>query len=199
MIKNFIKKQLYKITDFLLSNHAWFYNRGKVFKESGKCVSYNVKDYFTYQNITLGNDVSIGSGAVFIASKSQIYIGNKVLFGPRVTIIGGNHTFDRVGVFIYDITDEIKDPEDDADIVIEDDVWIGANVTILKGVTIGRGCVIGAGAVVSRSCAPYSIVAGVPAKIIKRRFTVEEILEHERILYPEPLRYRKEEIMSFCD
>ena len=66
--------------------------------------------------------------------------------------------------------------------VIEDGCWIGANVTILKGVTIGRGSVVAAGAVVTRSCPPYSIVGGVPARVIKPRFTAEEIEEHESLL-----------------
>ena len=66
--------------------------------------------------------------------------------------------------------------------VVEDGCWIGANVTILKGVTIGRGSVVAAGAVVTRSCPPYSIVGGVPARVIKPRFTAEEIEEHESLL-----------------
>ena len=57
------------------------------------------------------------------------------------------------------------------------------NSTILKGVTIGRGCIVAAGAVVNKSTPPYSIVGGVPAKVLKMRFTEEEIIEHERILY----------------
>ena len=56
-------------------------------------------------------------------------------------------------------------------------------MTILKGVTIGRGSVIAAGAVVTKSCPPYSIVGGVPAKVLKMRFTSGEIKEHERMLY----------------
>lgn len=77
-----------------------------------------------------------------------------------------------------------KLPQNDAPVVIEDDVWCGANVTILKGVTIGRGAVIAAGAVVTKSCPPYSIVGGVPAKILKYRFNKEQILQHENTLYP---------------
>ena len=75
-----------------------------------------------------------------------------------------------------------KLPENDAPVVIEDDVWIGANVTRLKGVTIGRGSVVAAGAVVTKSCPPYSIIGGVPAKVLKMRFTPEEIVKHESIL-----------------
>ena len=67
----------------------------------------------------------------------------------------------------------------DQPVVIEDDVWVGANVTILKGVTIGHGSVVAAGAVVTKSCPPYSIIGGVPAKLIKMRFTDDDIKEHE--------------------
>lgn len=61
-------------------------------------------------------------------------------------------------------------------------MWCGANVTILKGVTIGQGPVVAAGAVVTRSCPTYSIIGGVPARLLKRRFSDEEIAEHERCL-----------------
>ena len=75
-----------------------------------------------------------------------------------------------------------KLPENDAPVIIEDDVWLGCNVTILKGVTIGRGSVVAAGAVVTKSCEPYSLIAGVPARVIKKRFSAEVIVEHERML-----------------
>lgn len=76
-----------------------------------------------------------------------------------------------------------KLPENDAAVVIEDDVWTGANViTILKDVTIGRGSVVAAGAVVTKSCPPYSIIGGVPAKMLKMRHTQDEIIEHEKTL-----------------
>ena len=71
---------------------------------------------------------------------------------------------------------------DDQDIIVEDDVWIGARAIILKGVTIGKGSVVGAGAVVTKTIPPYSIVGGVPAKILRRRFSNEEIIKHESIL-----------------
>lgn len=75
-----------------------------------------------------------------------------------------------------------KLPENDAPVIIEDDVWCGANVTILKGVTIGRGSVVAAGAIVTKSCPPYSIIGGIPAKVLKMRFTPEQIKKHEKII-----------------
>lgn len=157
-------------------------------------VGSNVKFYplsssFIYGNISIGDDVHIGERASFKAYIAKIRIGNKVLFGPNVTIRGGIHPYYQIGRFIFDIGEHEKRPEDDQDITIEDDVWIGTNVTILKGVTIGRGSIVAAGAVVSKTIPPYSIFGGVPAKKISNRFkSIEDIIEHERILYPENKR-----------
>ena len=81
-----------------------------------------------------------------------------------------------------DITDKEKRPEDDRDIVIESDVWVGANSTILRGVTVGEGSVIAAGAVVTKDVPPYSIVGGVPARVLKMRFDEETQKEHIAML-----------------
>lgn len=63
---------------------------------------------------------------------------------------------------------------------------------LLAGVTIGRGCTIVAGAVVTKSMPPYCVVVGVPAKPIKFKWTIDEIIQHEQILYPENQRYYKD-------
>lgn len=139
---------------------------------------------FIYSHITIGNGVYIGPRACFIASIAHIYIGNKVVFGPNVTIRGGNHIFNIPGKYILDFTDEDKRPQDDKDVIIEDDVWVGTNVTILKGVTLGRGCIIAAGAVVTKSVPPYTIYGGVPAKFIGLRFkNIDEVEMHEASLF----------------
>ena len=83
---------------------------------------------------------------------------------------------------MIDITDKEKRPEDDRDIVIESDVWVGANSTILRGVTVGEGSVIAAGAVVTKDVPPYSIVGGVPARVLKMRFDEETQKEHIAML-----------------
>lgn len=125
---------------------------------------------------------------------AHIYIGNKVRLAPNVTFRGGNHVTDIVGRFMFDITDAEKRPYDDEDVHIEDDVWIGTNVTILKGVTIGRGCVVAAGAVVNKSLPPYTIGGGCPARVLKHRFSADQIIAHEKLLYPEELRLSLKDI-----
>lgn len=92
------------------------------------------------------------------------------------------------------ITEAEKPKGLDKDVVVEEDVWIGCNVTLLFGITIGRGSVIAAGAVVTKSCPPYSLIGGVPAKVIKIRMSIDEILEHELNLYPENKRYSASEL-----
>ena len=164
---------------------SFFYK--KMLRGCGSSVRFSaLTSDFTYRNITIGNDVYIGPHALFLCTESQIFIGNKVLFGPHVTIIGGDHRITDVGRFIYDVLD--KHPEDDQDVHIEDDVWIGTNTTLLKGVTVGRGAVVAAGALVTKDVPPYAIVGGVPAKVLKYRFTPEQIQEHERQLYAQDKR-----------
>ena len=75
------------------------------------------------------------------------------------------------------------------DVIIEEDVWVGANVTILKGVIIGRGCVIGANTLVNKSLPPYSVAVGCPARIIASKFSKEQIIKHEQVLYSENERF----------
>lgn len=167
----------------------WAYSWKKSMKHCGKNVylrpmSSDIKGLW---NLSVGDNTSIPKGSTFYCTLAPLNIGNNVIFGPNPTIITGDHKIDTVGKFIIDVTDKDKFENGinkyDAPVIIEDDVWCGANVTILKGVTIGRGCVIAAGAVVTKSFPPYSIIGGVPAKLIKMRFTTEQIKEHEKLLH----------------
>ena len=116
--------------------------------------------------ITIGEHCLINHNNLIQAGKSEhgkITIGNYVHTGVNVAMIAFNHGF---------YTREIPVKEQDyvdASITIEDDVWIGAGVVILAGVTIGKGAIIAAGAVVNKDVPPYTIVGGVPAKVIKER------------------------------
>lgn len=111
-------------------------------------------------------------------------------------VITGNHER-RIGRFFRSIKQEEKNIGLDADVVVEEDCWIGVNVTLLMGVTVRRGTTIAAGAVVGKSTAPYSIVGGVPAKHIKFYWTIDQVLEHEAKLYPENERYTREQLETF--
>jgi len=153
--------------------------------------------YFTYKNIFIGDDVYIGQRATFISAESTIHIGNKVLFGPGVTIVTGDHSISKIGVFIKD--NRTKGPADDQPVVIEDDVWVGSNVTILKGVRVGRGSILASCALVLTHVRPYTIVGGVPCRIIKTRFTKTQALEHEKMLYPERDRFPPDQLRHLAD
>lgn len=159
----------------------WFAYRGQ-FGKVGNNVRIEYPGSFTYKSIFIGNHVYIGQNARLWAVESKIYIADKVVIGPQLVIMGGDHNIHEVGKYIIDIYN--KEAENDKDVFIESDTWIGSNVTILKGVTIARGAVIGAGSVVTKSIPPYGIAAGNPAKVIKYRFSPEEIIKHESILYP---------------
>lgn len=135
-----------------------------------------------YHNIFIGDNVGIGRNATFMCTRAKIIIGNNVMFGPHVFMITGGHRMDVIGKYMKDITNEDKLPENDQDIILEGDNWIGANAIILKGVTIGRGSVVAAGAVVTKDVPAYTIVGGLPARVIKMRFNSEEIKEHENLL-----------------
>ena len=175
---------LYKIVTYL--NTVWhtMIARGQKaqFAECGSDVSVGPNCDFIASHIHCGHHVQIGQRASFIASIAHIYIGNYVMFGPNVTIRGGNHRTDVIGKHMREVRETEKLPENDQDVHIEDGVWVGCNVTILKGVTVGRGAVIAAGAVVTKNVPPYAIVGGNPAKLIKYRFTPEQIDQHEKIL-----------------
>ena len=125
-------------------------------------------------NVTMGRNCSVQPYAVLVGYGTaedrvgEIRIGNDVRIAPHVMIIAANHRFD-------DVTRPIaKQGVERKSIVIEDDVWIAGRANIMAGVTIGRGSVVAAGAVVTHDVPPYSVVAGVPAKVIKKRKTEDE-------------------------
>ena len=106
----------------------------------------------------------INSCCVFY-SGNGIKIGNKVLIGPNCNIVPTNHNFDSIDLPIRN--QGFQDSK--GGVIIEDDVWLGANVTLLDGAIIRKGCIIAAGAVVNGPTEPFGIYAGIPAKKIKSR------------------------------
>lgn len=184
MKNNFFWEIIYYIGQAIkkLYIRSWRYKQKQRFAECGKNVYLEYKSMFSNSKIHIGDDVSIGNYCRIQSGKADIYIGSHCMITSFVTINAGNHRTDLIGKLMKEVKMEEKLPENDKEIVIEDDVWIGMGASILNGVHIGRGSVIGSGAVVTKDVPPYSIYTGVPEKRIRSRFTPEQIEEHERIL-----------------
>ncbi|ADQ78561.1 putative acetyl transferase [Paludibacter propionicigenes WB4] len=117
-----------------------------------------------YPSIKIGNNCSIGEYC-HISSTNLISIGNGVLTGRRVTITDNSHGNSSFGELeIPPIKRKIYSK---GSVIIEDNVWIGDKASIMAGVHIGKGAVIAANAVVTKDVLPYTIMGGVPAKILK--------------------------------
>lgn len=135
--------------------------------------------------INLGHAVSIGAGTLFqgsgnISMKSRSFCGERCVFGCNSSISIGRDVMIAQNATLRD-TDHVFDSTDipmidqgikSEPILVEDDVWIGHGAVVLKGVTIGQGAVIAAGAVVNKNVPPFTIVGGIPAKIIGKRNTL---------------------------
>lgn len=133
------------------------------------------------KNIYLYDHVSIGAGSTIYSTNAKLIIKRHVIIGPNLTIITGDHKY-IVGRYIDTIKDEEKETYYDRDVIIEEDVWIGANVTILKGVTVGRSSIIAAGSLVIKDVPAFSIVGGVPSKVITSKWDKSNIDKHEFFL-----------------
>ncbi len=114
------------------------------------------------EGISIGNNVGIAQNC-FIQVRGQVIIGDNVIFGPNVSIFSENH------VFIDTELPVSVQGETRKGVTIEDGVWIGTRAIILDGVKVGKNSIVAAGAIVNKDVAPYSIVGGVPAKILKNR------------------------------
>lgn len=117
---------------------------------------------------------------------SKLSIGNYCSIAPNVSfMLSADHITNYVSTFPYKvkIMGEPLEGLSKGDIVIEDDVWLGYGATIMSGIHIGQGAIVAAGAVVTKDVPPYAIVGGVPAKVIKKRFTDDIIKELLKIDY----------------
>ena len=114
--------------------------------------------------IQIGHNVAFNRNVNINAScGGKIIIGNNCLIGPGVTMRTANHNYSRADINIQDQGHTAED------ILIEEDCWLGANCIILGGVQIKKGAIIAAGAVVTKNVESFTVVGGVPAKLIKLR------------------------------
>lgn len=149
-------------------------------------------DIVNPKNVFIYSDTSIGD-CYISALNAKFVVGKGCAIARGLNVQTGNHAR-LVGIYVGEVTEETKPEGYDKDVIIEDDVWIGSNVTLLSGVRIGRGSTVAAGAVVNKSMPPYCVCGGVPARVIKFYWTIDQIIEHEAKLYPENERYSMEQL-----
>ena len=134
----------------------------RLFRTCGKNINIEKGAYFgSGWEIEIGNNSGLG---VNCNVPFNLKIGNDVMMGPDVFIIGENHDFDDINISM-----RLQGYIESKPICIEDDVWIGGRVIILPGVRIEKGAIIGAGSVVTKDIPPYAICAGNPARVIRYR------------------------------
>ncbi|HPL95325.1 MAG TPA: acyltransferase [bacterium] len=135
----------------------------KIFiKEIGRVRIYEGVTFWYPERIKIGDKVTLNEW-VYLNGYGGLTIEDGVRIGERTSIITSDHTFEKKDIPIY------QQAIIGSQVIIEKNVWIGCHVVILKGIRIGEGAVIAAGAVVTKDVPSFSVVAGVPAKIIKQR------------------------------
>lgn len=144
------------------------------------------------QNIIVDDWVVIQDHLNFISNKGKLIVGKYSVISSGCTIVPGAHKL-TVGVpFYLATTNHIND--DEGDIIIDEDCWVGTGCILLPKVHIGRGAVIGAGSVVTKDVPPYAVVVGAPARIVATKFSLEQVFNHEKVLYPKNQRMKQADL-----
>ena len=146
--------------------------------------SSNIRTPYTgvKQNVYIAENCGINIGANFICQSGKFVLKKNCSIGPNFTVITFNHLYNKVGQLPE--TSDWGIVESD-NVIVNEDVWIGANVTLCPGTIIGRGCIVAAGSVCvkSREYPPYSIIGGNPARFIKFRLSLDEQIKQEELFY----------------
>lgn len=142
---------------------------------------YNPKGLYLYENTKLLN-----GSCIINTRKEKVVIKKYTVVAANSTFVTNNH-ISTVSIPQF-LLGQSHINDKSADIIVGEDCWIGTSVTILVGVHLGRGCIIGAGSVVNKEIPPYAVAVGSPARIIAVKFSISQIIEHEKALYPEEER-----------
>ena len=149
-------------------------------------------DISNYSGISIGPYVKIRKGFTFLGNSGVFSIKKYATIAMNCIVVTDGH-LPTVGLpQILTGTNHINDRV--TNIIVHEGAWIGANCILLPGTEIGRGAIIGAGSIVTKSIPPYAVAAGNPAKIIATAFTIDEIIDHEKALYPRDERLSQTEI-----
>lgn len=156
---------------------------------------------YNEDNLIMEEKAAIGPNSEIMNPRCKFIMRKWSFTARELLVVDGNH-MSIVGIPLIDVRDEDKDRLDvnheyNKDIIVEEDVWIGARVTLCAGAHINRGSIVAAGAVVTKEFPPYTVLGGVPAKFIKFKWTIDQILEHESKLYLEEERFTREELEKY--
>lgn len=201
--KRCIKKHFPLLTSYLNGIYLWMLPNIFVLNRSkwGKCgdnVQIGTPLIITNRkNVFIEGKCRINPGGKFIIHTGNLIIKNNTTLSYNVTIITGNHT-PTTGIPQFEL-DHLHLNDKETNIIIHEDVWIGANATILAGAELGRGSIVGASSLVNKPIPPYAVVGGVPAKIIGVKFSLEQIIKHEQILYKENERINIDYLKSLFE
>lgn len=136
-------------------------------------------------NIFLYDNARIGPKANIMTSGDGKFIMRRgCLCSEGLVVVTSNHR-QRVGKYLNSNNEDAVY----GDVIVDEDVWIGINVTLLAGVHIGRGAIIGACSVVTKDIPPYTVAVGNPARVIKLKWAIGDIIKHEEILYSVEQRF----------
>ena len=124
----------------------------------------------------------------FPGSEGRLVIGRfcQIAHGVRFVTASANHARHGPSTFpfeIFDLQDNAPRQPDSRDTVIGHDVWLGMNAIVLPGATIGNGVIVGAGAVVGGAVPPYAVVAGNPARVVRRRFPRDQVAQLQALAW----------------
>ena len=164
-----------------------FGSAGKNSKVAFPVYISSVKTVHLEDNTVLRGGVSIQNN-----KNEHVFIKKYTVISRDVTIVTNNHR-STVGLPQCLLSaSHINDTS--RNLTIGEDVWVGTKATILSGGDLGRGCIVGACSVVTKPVPPYALVVGSPAKIVGVTFTIDQIMEHEKALYPASERMSREEL-----